>query len=105
MTPEAFDLMKKLRHAAHDRCKGLRPAGYPRGVEDLFEYKSADLIVELSRALEDAETGLEVVARERDALQEQLEAVRQMLESAESYAWEETIAKALRLATPTGEQR
>ena len=41
---------------------------------------------------------------ENKALREQLEAVRQMLESTESYAWEETIAEALRLATPTGEQ-
>lgn len=45
------ELISKLRNAAHDRCKAMRPAGYPGGVEDLFEYRAAERIAELGAAI------------------------------------------------------
>ena len=55
LTDEEREIVSKLRNAAHDRCKAMRPAGYPGGVEDLFEFKAAELIEEQARQI--AENG------------------------------------------------
>lgn len=47
------ELISKLKHAAHDRCKAMKPAGYPNGVEELFEHRAAVLIEAQTKRLDE----------------------------------------------------
>ena len=66
-------LVSKLKAAAHDRCKAMRPAGYPGGVEELFEYRAAVHIERLEEDRDYWRTQAKQLAQQVIRLQEQID--------------------------------